>query len=56
MNKMNSQSTMPSTVAYTAPTAPASFPDKTMNLRSFFIALATIFERRQGMLGLLTLV
>jgi hypothetical protein len=45
-----------STTLYTSPASPASFPDKTMNLRSFFIALAIIFERRQGMLGLLTLV
>jgi hypothetical protein len=44
------------TIAYSSPVSPPSFPDKTMNLRSFFIALALIFERRQGMLGLLTLV
>jgi len=48
---------MPGTLIYTSPASPApSFPDKTMTLRSFFIALALVFERRQGMLGLLTLV
>jgi hypothetical protein len=45
-----------STILYSSPASPASLPDKTMSLRSFFIALALIFERRQGMLGLLTLV
>jgi hypothetical protein len=45
-----------STILYNSPASPASFPDNTMNIRSFFLALALIFERRQGMLGLLTLV